>query len=180
MPSSDGVGEPVRARVGDELADRGQVLEQLVGDRQPAEPVLELRRAGRRPQRAVLAPDPAHDVLLAAAAQALGDGLLGSVGQVGLDDAGRPVTIASRLASMPASSLFIGTTNASMPSRSSWSVTSSRSMPARGERGEVGRRVLAAVAPVTSLAPAAACSVGSGIVFTVSGPTSPSTYSVSG
>ena len=54
---------------------------------------------------------------------------------------GRPVTIASRLRSIPSSSLFIGTTNASIPSRSSLSVTSSRSMPASLQRVQVLRGV---------------------------------------
>ena len=68
-------------------------------------------------------------------------GCSSSGGRSASNDAGRPVTIASRLASMPASSLFIGTTNASMPSRRSWSVTSPRSIPAAAQRLEVGRRV---------------------------------------
>ena len=78
------VGEPVLARRAHELLDLRQVLEQLVGDRQPAEPVLDLRRAGRRPQRAVLAPQAPHDVLLGGLRQALRDGRLELVGQVGL------------------------------------------------------------------------------------------------
>ena len=69
-------------------------------------------------------------------------GCSSSGGRSASNDVGRPVTIASRLASMPASSLFIGTTNASMPSRSSWSVTSTRSMPAAAQRLEVRGRVL--------------------------------------
>ena len=87
--------------------------------------------------------------------------------------AGRWVTIASRLRSMPSSSLAIGTRNASMPSRSSLSVTSSRSMPAsrRASRSAVGSS--AAVAPVTSPCWRAAISVGSGIVLTVSRPRQP-------
>ena len=60
-----------------------------------------------------------------------------------------------------------------MASRSSLSVTSSRSMPASrsASRSAVGSS--AAVAPVTSPCWRAAISVGSGMVFTVSGPTSP-------
>ena len=56
--------------------------------------------------------------------------------------AGRPVTIASRLDSIPSSSLSIGTTNASMPSRSSLSVTSSRSIPASRSASRSARRVV--------------------------------------
>ena len=89
------------------------------------------------------------------------------------NDGGRLVTIASRLASIPVSSLFIGTMKASMPSRSSWSVTSSRSIPAAASASRSGPGSVSAVAPVTSPSPAAASSVGSGIVLTVSGPTSP-------
>ena len=65
-----------------------------------------------------------------------------SGGRSASNELGRPVTIASRLASMPESSLFIGTTNASMPSRSSWSVTSSRSIPASASAARSAGRVL--------------------------------------
>ena len=55
---------------------------------------------------------------------------------------GRPVTIASRLDSMPSSSLFIGTTNASMPSRSSLLGDVVEVDAGRAQRVEVGRRVV--------------------------------------
>ena len=109
----------------------------------------------------------------AAAASRAATGCSRSAGRSASNEAGRPVTIASRLASIPARSLFIGTTNASMPSRSSLAVTSSRSIPAcaSASRSAVGSS--APVGPVTSPSPAAAWSVGSGIVLTVSGATRP-------
>ena len=100
-------------------------------------------------------------------------GCSSSAGRSASIAAGRPVTIASRLRSMPASSLAIGTMNASMPSRSSLSVTSSRSMPASRSASRSPCGSSAAVVPVTSPAARDASSVGSGIVLTVCGPTRP-------
>ena len=85
MPSSTTSVMPSSRTAATNAVDLVEVVEQLVGDRQPAEPVLELRRAGRRPERAVAAPDPAHDVVLAGLAQPLGDGLLELGRQVGLE-----------------------------------------------------------------------------------------------
>ena len=93
---------------------------------------------------------------------------------------GLPVTMPSRVASTPATSLSKGSTNFAIPSRSSLSVTSFMSMPApwRAVRSSTGS--WSAVFPFTSAHSAAASSVGIGIVFTVSGATSSSTYFVSG
>ena len=93
---------------------------------------------------------------------------------------GRRVTMASRFSSIPASSFSIGVTNLSTPSRSSLAVTSSRSIPASSSarRSSVG-----SCAPLpgwTSACSAAAVSVAIGIVLTVCGATSWSTYIVSG
>ena len=95
---------------------------------------------------------------------------------------GRPVVTASRLLSTPASSLSSADTKRSTPSRSSLSVTSSMSMPASAS-AFIARSTssggASAVAPVTSSFSAHANSVGIGMVFTVSGATSSSTYMVS-
>ncbi len=90
------------------------------------------------------------------------------------------MTTPSRLNSMPASSFSIGSTNLSTPSESSLRVTSLRSMPASASACRSALGSWSAVAPSTVAWSAAAWSVLSGIVFTVSGATRPSTYIVSG
>ena len=70
--------------------------------------------------------------------------------------------------------------NFSIPSRSSFAVTSAMSIPAPASRSRSWLGSWSAVGPVTSSPSAQASSVGIGIVFTVSGPTSESTYLVSG
>jgi len=67
-----------------------------------------------------------------------------------------------------------------MPSRSSSRSRSSKVDAGLAQRVEVALRVGSTVAPPIFASRAAASSVGSGIVLTLSGPTSPSTYSVSG
>ena len=95
---------------------------------------------------------------------------------------GLPVTTAWRRWSMPPSSFFIATENWSTPSLRSLAVTSAISMPASASA--VSSRCTSAgsasaVAPRISPCSAKAKRVGIGIVFTVSGATSPSTYIVS-
>ncbi len=91
-------------------------------------------------------------------------------------DGGRWVTIASRLEPMPSSSLSIGSTNLSTPSRSSWSVTSTMSMPASASAFSTGVGSSPAVAPLISAWSPVASRVAIGMVLTVLGPTSSSTY----
>ena len=67
-----------------------------------------------------------------------------------------------------------------MPSASSFAVTSSRSMPASASARRSGSGSISTVSPSMFAWSAAASSVAIGIVLTVSGPTSPSTYIVSG
>jgi hypothetical protein len=101
----------------------------------------------------------------------------------GIEDAivgGRPVTRPSRVSSTPAISSSKGSTNFSMPSRSSFFVTSPMSMPAPASASRSGVGSWSAVAPVTSSCSSHASRVGIGIVFTVCGATSESTYLVSG
>ena len=86
-----------------------------------------------------------------------------------------------RALSIPASSLSIGVTKAAIPCSSSVAVTSSMSMPAcrqRLERRAGSSRALSGSMIVPRSATAS--SVFIGIVLTVSGATSPSTYFVSG
>ena len=90
------------------------------------------------------------------------------------------MTIASRLDSIAASSFVIGTTNASTPSSSSLSVTSLMSIPASASACRSALGSWSAVGPLTSARSPAASSVAIGIVLTVSGAISPSTYIVSG
>jgi hypothetical protein len=75
--------------------------------------------------------------------------------------------------------LSIGSTNLSTPSESSFAVTSSRSMPASASARRSGSGSISTVLPSMFAWSAAASSVAIGIVLTVSGPTSPSTYIVS-
>ena len=91
-------------------------------------------------------------------------------------DGGRCVTIASRLAPMPSSSFSIGSTNLSTPSRRSWSVTSTMSMPASASAFRTGAGSSRAVAPRISAWSPVASRVAIGMVLTVLGPTSSSTY----
>ena len=93
---------------------------------------------------------------------------------------GLPVTIPSRASSIPPIRASKGSTNFSMPSRSSVFVTSPMSMPAASRRSRSAVGSWSAVAPLTSSSSAQAIRVGIGIVFTVSGATSESTYLVSG
>ena len=170
----DRVRQPVRAHAGDERLDRRQVLEQLVGDRQPAEPVLELGCPGRRPQRAVLAPHAARDVLLGGRVHAVGDGLLEVGRQGGLERRGAVGDDRLALGLDPGDQLVHRDDERLDPVAQQLRGHVVEVDAGGGERLEVGRGVLQRpVAPVTSPAPAAACSVGSGIVFTVSGATSP-------
>ena len=106
----------------------------------------------RAPQRVVLLPDAPRDVLV--------DGLRSMrCGDEPLEprraartrsSAAAPVTIASRLDSMPASSFSIGVTNASMPSRSSFvgDVVHVDARPRRA-RSRSGAGSIAAVSPAT-------------------------------
>jgi hypothetical protein len=73
-----------------------------------------------------------------------------------------------------------GSTNFAMPSRSSLAVTSRMSMPASARAASSALGSWSAVGPVTSSCSSQASSVGAGIVLTVCGPTSESTYFVSG
>ncbi len=101
----------------------------------------------------------------------------------GSDDSivcGRPVRTASRIDSTPAISLSNGSTNFSIPSRSSVSVTSVMSMPASASASSTGAGSRSAEPGSSSERSATASSVSIGIVLTVSGATSPSTYLVSG
>ena len=103
-------------------------------------------------------------------AQPLGDRLLELGRQVGLERAGAAGD--DRLAlGLDAATAACSSARRTprCPSRSSWSVTSSRSIPASASAARSAAGSSAAVAPVTSPSPAAACSVGSGIVLTVSG-----------
>ena len=93
---------------------------------------------------------------------------------------GRPVTTASRPDSTPARSFSNGVTNAAMPSRSSLSVTSVRSIPASASFFRSSEGSISAVTPENSDFSAAASRVCIGIVLTVCGATSVSTYLVSG
>ena len=86
---------------------------------------------------------------------------------------GRPVTIASRLRSIPSSSLFIGTTKASMPVAQQLVGDVVEVDAGLAQRLEVGGRVVGRGLLLTSPSRAAAVSVGSGIVLTVSRPTRP-------
>ena len=85
-----------------------------------------------------------------------------------------------RVLSIPASSLSIGATNAAMPCSSRVAVTSSMSMPAAARAASAGAGSSCAVPGTIVPRSATASSVFSGIVLTVSGATSPSTYIVSG
>ena len=77
MPSSSTCGHARAADLGGELLQVLELVLHVVGDRQPAEAVGELGRARvAAPQRRVLLPDAARDVLVAGALDALADGLL--------------------------------------------------------------------------------------------------------
>ena len=93
---------------------------------------------------------------------------------------GRPVTIPSRVDSMLSTSESYGTMNLSIPSRRRVSVTSDMSIPASARAWSSAVGSSWAVPGVTSSCSAHACSVGMGIVLTVSLPTRVSTYFVSG
>jgi hypothetical protein len=92
---------------------------------------------------------------------------------------GRFVTTASRRSSTPSINPSIASSNSPMPSTSSVWVTSVRSIPASASAASSRDGSWSAVGPVISDFSAAASSVGIGIVFTVSGATSSSTYLVS-
>ena len=81
---------------------------------------------------------------------------------------------------MPAMSLIMGVTNLAMPSTSSVSVTSSMSMPASASLRRSSTGSVSAVAPRISPWSPTASIVSTGMVLTVSGATSSSTYIVSG
>jgi hypothetical protein len=96
---------------------------------------------------------------------------------------GRPVTTASRCDSTPAISFSIASSNSLTPSVSSLSVTSFMSMPASASAWSsacASSALTSAEFSLTSPWSANASSVGIGIVLTVSGAISSSTYIVSG
>jgi hypothetical protein len=68
-----------------ELGVGREALALALGDVQPAEPVRDLRGALRSPQRAVLAPNPLHDVLVGGPLETRGDGIGVALGDVGFD-----------------------------------------------------------------------------------------------
>ena len=86
----------------------------------------------------------------------------------------------SRASSIPPIRSSNGSTNLSIPSFSSFFVTSPMSIPASASRFRSSDGSWSAVLPLTSSSSAQASSVFIGIVLTVSGPTSESTYLVSG
>ena len=90
------------------------------------------------------------------------------------------MTIASRTCSTPSISESNDLTNASIPSVRSFFVTSVMSIPAASSAARSSLGSWSAVAPLISARSAAASSVGIGIVLTVCGATSSSTYFVSG
>ena len=89
----------LRAEGAEIVALGGQALR----DVQPAEPVRELRRALRGPQRAVALPQAAHDLFPGRGLQPLGDRRLEAGGKLGLDRHGPGLTRVSTALRRPAS-----------------------------------------------------------------------------
>ena len=161
-----------------ELVDLGQ---QALVDVQPAEPVADLGLARGAPERVVALEDPARDLLVAGTREARVDRrrIAGS-GSTRRSPRGRSLATAFCLDSMPSSSFSIGVTNASTPSLQQLVGDVVEVDAGVGQRLEVGASGRSArVGSVASLWSAAASSVAIGIVLTVSGPASSSTYMTS-
>ncbi len=80
-----GVGDPGVAHLRPERPQVVDLGRQPLGDVQPAEPVGDLRRPLRGPERAVALPQAADDLLVGGGLQPFGDGRLKAGGQLALD-----------------------------------------------------------------------------------------------
>jgi hypothetical protein len=81
----DGVGDPGVADLGRERPQVVDLRGETLGDVEPAEPVGDLGRPLRGPERSVAVPQPRHDLLLRGGLQPFVDRRLEAGGQLALD-----------------------------------------------------------------------------------------------